>query len=303
MELRHLKHFVTLAEFKSFSLAANELNISQPSLTRSIQRLECLLEAKLMERNSRFVKLTYFGNVVLKHSEKILSSVNELEAEIKLPRDEVVNDIVLGGGNLVASHVYDSILVDFTKQYPNFNVELCYRYVEELYGLLLKGEIDVFLAETKITQLKSMPDIDIIPYCESKAVFCCRPEHPLMSEKYLFTPRLNDYQIALPRGTPSEIIDAFDDLFDTERDNFCGLVRFEEIHTIKHSLYNSDMICLLPDVIIKQEVAEGRLALLDIQNMPKIDVEYGIVTMKGKPTKEPVRKFIEFVQSTVASHH
>ncbi|NKF52637.1 LysR family transcriptional regulator [Shewanella sp. WXL01] len=302
MELRHLKHFVTLAEYKSYSLAASELNISQPSLTRSIQRLESLLEAKLMERNSRFVKLTYFGNIVLKHSEKILSSVSDLEAEVKLPRDDSFNDIVLGGGNLVASHVYDSILVEFTRKYPNFNVELCYRYVEELYGLMLKGELDVFLAETRITQLDKMPDIDIIPYCESKGVFCCRPGHPLLKEKYLFTPRLKDYQIALPRGTPVEITSAFDDLFDTEREYFSGLVRFEEIHTIKHSLYNSDMICLLPDVIVKQELEAGRLVLLNINNMPQIDVAYGIVTMKGKPIKPAVKKFIEFVQTT-AEHN
>ncbi|MCL1049371.1 LysR family transcriptional regulator [Shewanella abyssi] len=297
MELRHLKHFVTLAEYKNYSLAAGQLNISQPSLSRSIQRLEKILDVKLMERNSRYVKLTYFGSVVLEHSQKILGNVSSLESDISLNVSQVASNLVLGGGVLAGPHILNELLSEFTKDNPNYNMELCFRYVSELYDLLVKGEIDLFLGETKITRLDQKSDLNIIPFCQSKGIFCCRSGHPLLSEEYLYTPRLKDYQVALPRGTPHEIESLFDDLFDIERKGFSGLVKFEEIHSILHSLHESDIICLLPDLVIQKELDAGRVATLNVLNMPEIEVEYGMVTLKDKVLSQATKEFIEFINN------
>lgn len=296
MELRHLKHFVALAEYKNYGIAANKLNISQPSLSRSIQRLEEMLEVKLLERNSRYVKLTYFGCVVLKHGEKILGNVRLLESEVSLNRNQNASTLVLGAGVLAGPHIFHEILNKFTRNNLNYNVELCFRYVEELYSLLLKNEIDLFLAETKITELDKNPDLNIIPYCNAAGIFCCRPGHPLLDEKYLYTARFKDYQVALPRGTPAEIENLFDDLFDIRRDNFSGLLKFEEVHSILHSLKESDLICLLPDLAIQKELDAGTVVTLDVLNMPDIEVEYGLVTLKGKTLSQPAKAFIEFMK-------
>lgn len=296
MELRHLKHFVTLAEYKNYSLAANQLNISQPSLSRSIQRLEKILDVKLMERNSRYVKLTYFGRVVLKYGEKILGDVAQMESEVGLNVGAVTSNLVLGGGVLAGPHILNELLSEFTRDNSSYDVEFCFRYVRELYDLLVKSEIDLFIGETKITGLDQQTDLNIIPFYQSKGIFCCRPEHPLLSEQYVFTPRLKDYQVALPRGTPLELEMLFDDLFDTSRNDFRGLVRFEEVHTILHSLYESDIICLLPDLVIQKELDAGRVAVLNVLNMPEIQVEYGLVTLKDKLLSQPTKEFIDFFQ-------
>ena len=65
MELRHLKHFLVVAQLKHFHQAAIQLNLAQPSLSRSIQKMEDLLGVKLLERTSRTVNLTPFGEVVV----------------------------------------------------------------------------------------------------------------------------------------------------------------------------------------------------------------------------------------------
>ncbi|WP_090691469.1 LysR family transcriptional regulator [Paraburkholderia phenazinium] len=68
MELRHLKYFLAVAENQSFRLAAERINITQPSITRQIQDLEEMLGARLFDRTPQGVKMTVAGESLAPHS-------------------------------------------------------------------------------------------------------------------------------------------------------------------------------------------------------------------------------------------
>ncbi|MGS0827620.1 LysR family transcriptional regulator [Shewanella sp. 0m-8] len=295
MELRHIKHFVALAEFKSFSVAADKLAITQPSLTRSIQKMEQNLGVQLFTRDSRHVKLTFHGDLVLKHSDKILNGVHQLESDIKINSGKSTGKLVVGGGTLASSNILSEILSEFSRFSPSISVELRTRDVSELNDLLSRGELDLFVAETKVTGFDKREDLNIINYCSSVGVFCCRPDHPLVREQNLYTPRLKDFPIALPRATTHELESLFGDLFDSSRHAFSGLVRFELFHSIRQLLYNSDMISLLPKVIIDEELSAGRLVLLNVKDMPYISVDYGAVYLKSRGLTPAAKEFISFI--------
>ena len=72
MTLNQLIYFQTIAKYEHFRLAAAELNLSQPSLSRSIATLEEELGVILFERNGRNVTLTKSGKVFLEHVDRIL---------------------------------------------------------------------------------------------------------------------------------------------------------------------------------------------------------------------------------------
>ena len=75
MTLNQLVYFQTVARYHHFHRAAEELNISQPSLSRSVATLEAELRFVLFERQGRNVRLTKVGRVLLEHTEKILKYV------------------------------------------------------------------------------------------------------------------------------------------------------------------------------------------------------------------------------------
>ena len=75
MTLNQLVYFQTVARYQHFHRAAEELNISQPSLSRSVATLEEELRIVLFERQGRNVRLTKYGRVFLEHTEKILKDV------------------------------------------------------------------------------------------------------------------------------------------------------------------------------------------------------------------------------------
>ncbi|GIU33680.1 LysR family transcriptional regulator [Shewanella schlegeliana] len=298
MELRHIKHFVALAECKSFSVAADKLAITQPSLTRSIQKMEQNLGVQLFTRDSRHVKLTFHGDLVLKHSDKILNGVHLLESDIKVNSGKSSGKLVIGGGTLASSNILSEILSEFSRYSPSISVELRTRDVSELSELLSRGKLDLFVSETKVTGFDQRDDLEVINYCHSSGVFCCRPEHPLVREANLYTPRLKDFPIALPRATTHEIENLFGDLFDSSRQAFSGLLRFEIFQSIRLLLYNSDMIGLLPQVIIEDELKAGRLVLLKVQDMPNIKVDYGAVYLKSRALTPAAKEFISFIGTT-----
>ena len=83
MTLTQLTYFQTVARCQHFRLAASELNISQPSLSRSIANLEEELGIVLFERHGRNVTLTRYGRLFLSHADRILSEVAIAEKQMK----------------------------------------------------------------------------------------------------------------------------------------------------------------------------------------------------------------------------
>jgi DNA-binding transcriptional LysR family regulator len=77
MELRHLRYFVTLAKLLNFTKAAAKLHVAQPALSRQIRDLEDELGVQLLERNSRFVRLTAAGATFVHEARAVLDRAQE----------------------------------------------------------------------------------------------------------------------------------------------------------------------------------------------------------------------------------
>lgn len=83
VELRHLRSFVAVARLRSFTRAAEQLFISQPALSRTIQQLEDALQVTLLDRTSRHVELTAAGREFCGHAERILASLDVALASVR----------------------------------------------------------------------------------------------------------------------------------------------------------------------------------------------------------------------------
>lgn len=83
VELRHLRAFVTVAQLSSFTKAAQQLLITQPALSRTIQQLENAVQVTLFDRNSRNVQLTPAGHQFLAPAERVLASLDTALAAVR----------------------------------------------------------------------------------------------------------------------------------------------------------------------------------------------------------------------------
>jgi DNA-binding transcriptional LysR family regulator len=83
VEVRHLRALVAVARLRSFTRAAEQLFISQPALSRTIQQLEDALQVTLLDRTSRHVELTLAGREFCQHAERILASLDVALASVR----------------------------------------------------------------------------------------------------------------------------------------------------------------------------------------------------------------------------
>ncbi len=121
VELRHMRYFVVLAEELHFGRAADRLFVAQPALSRSIQQLESLLGATLLERSSRTVTLTPAGEAFLVASRAVLESVQDAESAARAAARVVEGRIDLamaGDTNLLV----EDVLRRFAEVHPKIQL-------------------------------------------------------------------------------------------------------------------------------------------------------------------------------------
>ncbi len=124
MELRHLRHFVVVAEEQSIGRAAVRLHISQPPLTRQIQQLEAEVGAALFERTTRGVELTDAGRILLEEARNLLSlAAMAADRAHKAGRGTLGRiDVGIFGSGIFGT--IPKILLAFRQTYPEVDIVL-----------------------------------------------------------------------------------------------------------------------------------------------------------------------------------
>ena len=295
MELRHLKHFLVLAKLKHFNRAAVQLNLAQPSLSRSIQKMEERLGVKLLERNSKSVALTEFGVLVLRQGQKIIDQVDLLHKDIRSLNSLDSGDILIGASPIPSNALLGAAIGQFIQLYPNINVELIVDSPTALYDRLMNGGLSLFVAEAKATDFEERDELSVLPLPEYDIIFCVRAGHPLIKTKCLMLADLREYPIAMPRAMPMSIQQRFGDLFSQDRRDFGGLVRFDQFYPIKESLLNCNMVAITPEIAVREELAAGTLIALSLSDMVKLTSCFSIVYLKSKSQSPVSTEFIEFL--------
>ena len=93
MEIRHLKYFIEIARYRSFSHAAEAIHVSQPTLSRTVRELEMELGQEVFRRTNREVELTSFGESFLPRAQSVVDAFIRLT--LKESRPEAMEGKVL----------------------------------------------------------------------------------------------------------------------------------------------------------------------------------------------------------------
>ncbi|MDO6641298.1 LysR family transcriptional regulator [Shewanella sp. 5_MG-2023] len=295
MELRHIKYFVVLAELKHFHKAAAELNITQPSLSKSLQKLELLVGGKLFQRDSKNMTLTPLGEMVLAHSQNIVKQHDNLKRDIASFHGENEHEISIGASPIPSNCLVGPILGQFIQACPKMTIDFKVDHWQSLTELLLQGKLDLFVAEAKVTELEDNPLLHLQALPPFPVIFCCRPDHPLTKLPRLYLATFRDYPLAIPLKLPITIANQFEDLFQLQRDDFAGLIRFDQLHSIKDAIFHSDLVVLTPEIAVRDELLAGTLVQLSPQLMPKLNAKFSIVSLAENQQSQSIKVFSEFI--------
>lgn len=144
--------FMSVAENLNFSKAANDLNISQPAVTRHIKELEERYKTNLFERKSNKIYLTKAGEKVYNTFKKIAQQYRNLDFEIGQMHDSISGEFKIGASSTISQYVIPKVIASFHKRYPKIQIYLMNGNSFEMEKLLLDSQIDIALVENYSSQ-------------------------------------------------------------------------------------------------------------------------------------------------------
>ena len=143
MDFKKLEYLETIYRVRSFSKAAEEHYISQPSISNAIQKLENELDVTLIDRNSKPLSFTAEGLHFMNHVYAILGAVKEAETDMRALVHSSGQELQIAVHSTIGDHTLTKIFLDFHDRYPRCNLSLLEMSNQTMLERLLKEEIDV----------------------------------------------------------------------------------------------------------------------------------------------------------------
>lgn len=143
MDLRQLRYFVAVAERGGFGAAASALNVAQSALSRHIKQLEHELGGALLERGARGVSVTESGKLLLARGRWLLTTVDDIKAEVRTENREPSGTVRLGGPPSLADILYAPLAKIILARFPRVRLEMSEGLTEVLCDRLLRAELDL----------------------------------------------------------------------------------------------------------------------------------------------------------------
>lgn len=177
MDLDQLRYFLRVAERLTFTRAAEELGISQPALSRSIQKLEEELGQPVFERKTRSVSLTEAGALLQARAHQVLSIIEDTKAEIT--DDGQSGRVRVGGIPTIAPYFLPEVLRQFSKEFPKATLIVQENTTDALLKSCTQGEIDLAILALPVPAKY----LEVESLFEEELLLVLPPDHLLVEKE------------------------------------------------------------------------------------------------------------------------
>ena len=177
MDIRQLRLFCRIVERHSFSLAAEDVGITQPAASQQVHTLERELKTTLLDRSNRRITPTAAGQVLYRYAREILALHERACTEILDLGELVAGNVVMGASTGPGEHVLPGLLTRFRKLYPGVRVSLHVDDTHEVIERVVAREFEIGAVGAPTHR----PDLTVEPLVRDEVVLVCSPTHPWAS--------------------------------------------------------------------------------------------------------------------------
>jgi len=175
MDIRHLEYFVEVARCKSFTKAARNLYITQPTISKMVKQMEDELGVVLFERLAKSVEITDAGKAIYLQVQNIVNSFHNLSSELEAIVNVKRGNIRIGLPPMVGSSFFPQIMGMFCEAYPNITIQLWEDGAKKVAEDVANGSLDI-----GVTLLPLQEDIfDSFPFVRDDLKLVVHTSHPL----------------------------------------------------------------------------------------------------------------------------
>ncbi|ACM27788.1 LysR substrate-binding domain-containing protein [Agrobacterium sp. SHOUNA12C] len=291
--LRQLQYFVAVAEQGSVTRAAQNLSISQSSVTEALKELESDLGVELFDRHPRGLSITHNGHQFLRHATKILSTVSDARTSFSGQQNATGGTLNIGVTSLVAGYVLSDLLARYRRVCPGVEVSAIEDNGGYLEHLLVGGELDV--AVMVISNLRDRMALQAEIIETSPYRLWLPMGHPLVSADIISVADITREPLIML--TIDEIEENTGKLLTALGARPHVAFRTRSVEAVRSLVATGAGVALLPDLVYRPWSLEGdRIESRDVSGSLPV-VQVGMVWRKGSSLPQAARDFVGVAES------
>jgi DNA-binding transcriptional LysR family regulator len=297
LTLQQLRAFQAVADNLSFSAAAAELGISQPSVSYQVKELEMALSATLLDRLGKRVRLTEGGEILYGYASRTLRLVDETVEAFEQLQGLQRGRLRVGASTTVGIYVIPIALGAFSRLYPGLQVSLEIGSRGQLQDRLLRGALDVAVFSPPVEDA----DMESLPFIEDELVLVVPGSHPLAARRGLTLADFAEDRFLMRErgsGTRQAVEEAA---------RYAGVtlrvgMELGSNGAIKHAVEAGLGVAVLSRHAVELERRGGELVVVDVQGFP-ISRPWRIVHHRRQRLPAAVIEFVRFLRTPAWEAH
>ncbi|WP_343554465.1 DNA-binding transcriptional regulator YafC [Pantoea sp.] len=286
-----LKVFIAVVESGSFSRAAEQLQMANSAVSRTVKKLENKLGVALLTRTTRQLALTQEGEHYFRRVQKLMQEMSTAESELVARQMTPQGVLRIDAATPVVLHLLLPMIKPFRERYPNVTLSLI---SSESFINLIERKVDVAIRVGNLTDSSLRARLLFISYRKLVATPAYLAEFGIPTSVadlaqhqclgFVETPRLNRWPIADNNGN----------LYD-----ITAGISSNSGETLKQLCLGDQGIACLSDFMVNKEIADGTfIELLAEQSIP-VEMPFNAVYYSDLGVSQRVRAFIDFLSEWV----
>jgi len=289
MEIRNLVTFLTVAELKNFTRAAEKLGYSQSAVTVQIKHLENELGVTLFDRIGKTVSLTNYGQSFIEYASNAVEAVDKAAA-FGTNSEQHTGDIRFGVVGTILSAVLIDVILEYQRACPSVKVSIFEGSSAELEKKIRRCEIDLaYFLDYKT------PSNEWVRIREEREdiIVVTNPGNPFSKKETVYFKELeNERFILMPKG------ENYRELFDNElvknEMSIRPAIELENTDMIMRLLMKENYVSILPEFSVRKYLKSGKLAKINVDDIDMYQYSQ-LAYLKGKAIMPHVQKFIDTI--------
>ena len=296
-----VRHLLALSQFGNFRRAADHLNISQPSLSQSIKRVEDIYGVPLFERNRSGVIPTVYGEVVLEKARRSLDLLDEANREIDMIRNYALGRLVIGCEPHLVSALAAPALSSMITRYPKLKFSLEVGTWSALEPDLENGAVDLFFG---FRPDGAHNNYTLAEHLLPRPVIYARKDHPFIvtddPQDYVDQVGISFIRPPIPEWYYQRVVSSLSPYWDILGQEDEYLLHSGDAEANKIIVGNSDAISATFYVQIVEDVLAGKLEVVPEDRSNDVGaVEAVVLCRENKPVSPALQGFLDALKMRI----
>ncbi|HHY15852.1 MAG TPA: LysR family transcriptional regulator [Firmicutes bacterium] len=294
MDFRQLESFVEIVKRKSFTKAAKNLYLAQPTLTGHIQALEEELGTVLLNRTGRSIFLTEAGEILYNHAVNILNMREQTFYSLSAYQGKLHGELAIAASTVPQNYLLPQLLAAFSQDYPGVSFELGQFDSQEVLQAIMSGSADFGFVGTAT----AYRELDMLRLCSDNLILVAAPEKSFGAgvEGTLTWEQIRACRFILREegsATGGVFLEALEKR-GIDLEELDVVARIENPNTIKQCVREGLGVAFLSQWVVQEEIKQG---LLKGYVMADLDLsrDFYFISHKRRVLDPLSRAFKEFI--------